>query len=461
MARVEYLSVAKEHESGGTYYKVYNVGFRFNGTYDLNELFDVLGNLGWEFVRETYSEILFKRQAASQPDWSDDEDEENSIDVTCPHCGAELFVVDGEDGDVIECADCGREFVIKHGMAESNEFEIDDGVLIKYIGKDGNAIIPDDVTEIGDNAFFNCRLLKSVTIPESVTKIGDLAFYNCGKLSEIVLPSSITSIGNNAFDACQGLKSVIFSVGLRSIGKSAFSSCGNLNKIIIPNTVISIGDYAFENCEALERVVLSKSITEIKSHTFSGCKSLENIVIPDGVTDIGSLAFYQCKKMIGAVIPSSVEDIEIMAFDECRKLTIYASEGSYAAEYATKEKIPLSSVEDYVETTADDESVQDDSFERDCCALLEILEKLKSNKQLDRIQAMLRPYVLTAESPAEEDEFEDIDAEEWYDDDEYDEDDEFDDIDDEYDEDDEDSVSAYSMLDDETRKRLSPVDLDD
>lgn len=35
------------------------------------------------------------------------------------------------------------------------------------------------VTGIGDEAFYNCTGLKSVTIPESVTSIGSFAFSGC------------------------------------------------------------------------------------------------------------------------------------------------------------------------------------------------------------------------------------------------------------------------------------------
>jgi hypothetical protein len=63
-------------------------------------------------------------------------------------------------------------------------------------------IIPDSVTGIGSNAFYNCSSLMSIEIPSGVTSIGNYAFLNCGKLTSIVIPDSVTSIGDYAFLRC-------------------------------------------------------------------------------------------------------------------------------------------------------------------------------------------------------------------------------------------------------------------
>ena len=53
-----------------------------------------------------------------------------------------------------------------------------------YTGSGGAVTIPNTinglpVTSIGDEAFWYCSSLTSVTIPNSVTSIGDDAFYGC------------------------------------------------------------------------------------------------------------------------------------------------------------------------------------------------------------------------------------------------------------------------------------------
>ena len=42
--------------------------------------------------------------------------------------------------------------------------------------------IPEGTTEIGVNAFYDCKSLKSIEIPNSVTEIGEHVFDGCWKL---------------------------------------------------------------------------------------------------------------------------------------------------------------------------------------------------------------------------------------------------------------------------------------
>jgi hypothetical protein len=63
-------------------------------------------------------------------------------------------------------------------------------------------------------------------IPNNVTSIGNNAFYNCTNLTSVTIPSSVTSIGGGAFDFCKILTSVTFATGSNipeaNFGYSAF-----------------------------------------------------------------------------------------------------------------------------------------------------------------------------------------------------------------------------------------------
>ena len=69
-------------------------------------------------------------------------------------------------------------------------------------------VIPNGVTSIGDDAFFYCTSLTSVTFPESVTYIGGGAFGGCSGLTFIIIPSSVTSIYYWSFAGCEQLTEV-------------------------------------------------------------------------------------------------------------------------------------------------------------------------------------------------------------------------------------------------------------
>lgn len=48
----------------------------------------------------------------------------------------------------------------------------------------------------------SCKSLEEIVIPNSVTEIGDDAFYKCMLLDEVIIPDSVTYIGPGAFKAC-------------------------------------------------------------------------------------------------------------------------------------------------------------------------------------------------------------------------------------------------------------------
>ena len=228
--------------------------------------------------------------------------------------------------------------------ANENDFVIEDGVLIEYIGQGSDVVIPDSVTSIGYKAFKECTSLTSVTISDSVTQIGfgafdscsnltsvtipdsvisieSYAFRGCFRLESVVIPNSVTKIADWTFHGCRFLTSVTIPDSVTEIGNYAFSSCMDLTTINIPDSVTSIGEYAFENCFALMSIVIPDSVTNINEGAFCNCSSLDSITIPNSVTRIRNSTFSNCFKLVSIVIPNSVTRIGYDVFAGCLDLT--------------------------------------------------------------------------------------------------------------------------------------------
>ncbi len=118
-----------------------------------------------------------------------------------------------------------------------SDFEIKDGVLLKYKGIATNVVIPDCVTVIGYRAFSKFSKLTSVTISNSVTSIDDFAFGCCSGIANMVIPDRVTCIGSQSFMGCRKLKNVVIPNSVTYIGNWAFRGCSDLSKIIFNGTI--------------------------------------------------------------------------------------------------------------------------------------------------------------------------------------------------------------------------------
>ncbi len=216
-------------------------------------------------------------------------------------------------------------------------FVVENGILTDYRGFEETVIIPDNVTSIGENAFYNCEGVKFVAIPENVTYVGKNAFLDCPNLQVIYFETTQQIAGWDVAWKGNSAASVSWTPISDFVIKNdvIIGYKGSADYINLPKFINSIGENAFAGCNTLLTIVIPESVTSIGANAFAGCIKLQSISIPEGVTSLGANAFSGCSSLKKIMIPESITSIGANAFAECNNLeTIYCEAPSRPSDWA-------------------------------------------------------------------------------------------------------------------------------
>ena len=131
-------------------------------------------------------------------------------------------------------------------------------------------VVPNFVVKIGEGAFMRketqgqwqtnpegvkvYKALKSVVIPGSVKEIGDKAFFEC-RLTSITISEGVKKIGKEAFSnqyqGSESIKHLVIPKSIEVIEEEAFRDT-KIDKITFPNRSLKVGDLAFMTSYAKE-----------------------------------------------------------------------------------------------------------------------------------------------------------------------------------------------------------------
>lgn len=162
-----------------------------------------------------------------------------------------------------------------------------------------------NIEVIGNNTFESTNI-SEIFLPNTLTELGREAFYNCIALTNVQYSNNLTYIPEACFRGCSTLISVsnISTEKLTKIENYAFYNCKNLvfSKNVLGQTnwnrldwdysiytsLTKIGAYAFYNCSTLIAGEPDKdSAGNISNLT------VKKLILPDTLKEIGGSAFYQ------------------------------------------------------------------------------------------------------------------------------------------------------------------------
>ena len=212
--------------------------------------------------------------------------------------------------------------------------------------------IYEPIEEIGEFAFSNCRVLRSVVLPISIRIIGQSAFHNCEMLCNINLPDSIDTISAGAFFNCRNLHINHLPTHISIIGNSAFEWC-IIDDINIPRSIKEIGNNPFskytkritsessrfiiENSllidinnneliqlvdSTIKHVLIPKRITKIRDSAFSHT-DITSITIPSTIKYLGGSVFWGCKNLTRVQFDCKIERLPSRTFGFCSSLSSF------------------------------------------------------------------------------------------------------------------------------------------
>lgn len=207
------------------------------------------------------------------------------------------------------------------------------GTMGDYAFSNCRSLTSADITGLhtaGTGVFNNCTALKEVKTA-FFTDMGDRMFANCRGLEEIVVNTS--NVSDNAFSGCTLLKKVTFGGTLEAgrslevrIGSRAFFGCGLLEEVSLNGQkLVSIGDRAFENCVSLAEFEISNDGVVFGESVFVGTNCVLKMPAADGYERTADGAVYKGTTLVFApktitadfAVREGTKEIGAYAFSDC------------------------------------------------------------------------------------------------------------------------------------------------
>ena len=129
-----------------------------------------------------------------------------------------------------------------------------DIVSATVVAEDGAAAGDGGPPVAMEGLFEGCTALTRIELPQDLAEIGAEAFAGCTSLAEIGIPATVTNLGSRAFSGCGSLSTVALPKNLEELRDGTFAGCASLSETVIPESVRELGNGIFDGCTLLRSV---------------------------------------------------------------------------------------------------------------------------------------------------------------------------------------------------------------
>lgn len=182
-------------------------------------------------------------------------------------------------------------------------------------------ILPEMVDMVGESAFLYAENLETIQVPEYNpyyysedgvlydARYQTLVQYPNGKKDVVFqVPEDVQEIGMNAFTGSLYLKQIIIPENVQSIREEAFRECISLQTADISAAINTLEYGVFEHSPLLQTVTLPETLQEIRMSAFADCTSLRSVYLPAALTTVGSGAFRMTDALTDVYYGGTVEE---------------------------------------------------------------------------------------------------------------------------------------------------------
>ena len=134
---------------------------------------------------------------------------------------------------------------------------------------------------------FEMTTLKEIKLPKSLRAIKSESFKQSNKLTAITIPEEVTEVGDNAFEGCSSLVTFDFPK-VTKIAGSVLANCTALTKITIPATVTELSYGMFSGCSSVTEIHIAATTLPNKGYKpFDGIDQRNiTLYVPAGCADM-------------------------------------------------------------------------------------------------------------------------------------------------------------------------------